>query len=155
MVCDEIARRLPSKAAQRVEEPGRRFEGHICSRQSGVKILTFGGIDTFYGGGYPDPYVDTAIQDAQCAAVVVHSIYTPGAGHFSHTYWRIYWGQNYLAQLSEETGGESYYFLGGEAPVSFEPYLNSDGPAAHASIPARIPCQASEKSWNRTGESVQ
>ena len=42
MVCDEIARRLPSKAAQSVEEPGRRFEGHICSRQSGVKILTFG-----------------------------------------------------------------------------------------------------------------
>lgn len=42
MVCDEIARRLPSKAAQSVEEPCRRFEGPICSRQSGVKILTSG-----------------------------------------------------------------------------------------------------------------
>lgn len=87
-------------------------------------LMITSGIDTFYGGGYPDPYVDTAIQDAQCAGVVVFSIYTPGAGHFAHTYWRIYWGQNYLAQLSEETGGESYYFLGGQAPVAFEPYLN-------------------------------
>jgi hypothetical protein len=87
-------------------------------------LMITSGIDTFYGGGYPDPYVDTAIQDAQCAAVVVYSIYTPSAGHFGHTYWRIYWGQNYLAQLSEETGGESYYFLGAEAPVSFAPYLN-------------------------------
>lgn len=86
-------------------------------------LMITSGIDTFYGGGYPDPYVDTAIQDAQCAAVVVYSIYTPGAGHFAHTYWRIYWGQNYLAQLSEETGGESYYFLGAQAPVSFAPYL--------------------------------
>lgn len=87
-------------------------------------LMITNGIDSFYGGGYPDPYVDAAIQDAQCGGVVVYSIYTPGAGHFGHTYWRIYWGQNYLAQLSEETGGESYYFLGAEAPVSFQPYLN-------------------------------
>jgi hypothetical protein len=87
-------------------------------------LMITSGIDTFYGGGYPDPYVDAAIQNAQCAGIVVYSIYTPGAGHFTHTYWRIYWGQNYLAQLSEETGGESYYFLGAEAPVSFGPYLN-------------------------------
>lgn len=87
-------------------------------------LMITSGIDAFYGGGYPDPYVDTAIQDAQCAGVVVFSIYTPAAGHFGHTYWRIYWGQNYLAQLSEETGGESYYFLGGQAPVAFQPYLS-------------------------------
>ena len=87
-------------------------------------LMITSGIDTFYGGGYPDPYVDTATQEALCAGVVVFSIYTPSAGHFGHTYWRIYWGQNYLAQLSEETGGESYYFLGGEAPVAFQPYLN-------------------------------
>lgn len=86
-------------------------------------LMITSGIDTFYGGGYPDPYVDTAVKDAQCAGVVVFSIYTPDAGHFGHTYWRIYWGQNYLAQLSEETGGESYYFLGAQAPVAFQPYL--------------------------------
>jgi hypothetical protein len=87
-------------------------------------LMITSGIDTFYGGGYPDPYVDTAVKDAQCAGVTVFSIYTPDAGHFGHTYWRIYWAQNYLAQLSEETGGESYYFLGGQAPVAFQPYLN-------------------------------
>jgi len=95
-------------------------------------LMITSGIDTFYGGGYPDPYLDAAIKDAQCAGVVVFSIYTPDAGHFGHTYWRIYWGQNYLAQLSEETGGESYYFLGAQAPVAFQPYLNEmNGRLAH------------------------
>lgn len=95
-------------------------------------LMITDGIDTFYGGGYPDPYVDTAVKDAQCAGIVVFSLYTPGVGHFAHTYWRIYWGQNYLAQLSEETGGESYYFLGAQAPVAFGPYLNQmTGRLAH------------------------
>jgi hypothetical protein len=95
-------------------------------------LMITSGIDTFYGGGYPDPYLDAAIKDAQCAGVVVFSIYTPDAGHFGHTYWRIYWGQNYLAQLSEETGGESFYFLGAQAPVAFQPYLNvMNGRLAH------------------------
>jgi hypothetical protein len=95
-------------------------------------LMITSGIDTFYGGGYPDPYLDAAIKDAQCAGVVVFSIYTPDAGHFGHTYWRIYWGQNYLAQLSEETGGESSYFLGAQAPVAFQPYLNEmNGRLAH------------------------
>jgi hypothetical protein len=95
-------------------------------------LMITSGIDAFYGGGYPDPYLDAAIKDAQCAGVVVFSIYTPDAGHFGHTYWRIYWGQNYLAQLSEETGGESFYFLGAQAPVAFQPYLNEmNGRLAH------------------------
>jgi len=82
------------------------------------------GIDTVYTGAYQNPYVDASIQDAQCAGVVVYSIYTPSAGHFGHSYWRTYWGQNYLSQLSEETGGESYYMAGPEGPVSFTPYLD-------------------------------
>ena len=75
-------------------------------------------------GVYPNPYVDTAIDNAQCAGIVVYSIYTPGAGHFGHSYYRTYWGQNFLSELSEKTGGESYYFLGPQAPVAFAPYLN-------------------------------
>jgi len=81
------------------------------------------GIDTVYVGFYPNPYVDAAIQDAQCAGVVVYSIYTPSVGHFGHSFYRTYWAQNYLSQLSEETGGESYYFLGPQGPVSFAPYF--------------------------------
>ena len=82
------------------------------------------GIDTVYGGAYPNPYVDSTIQEAQCAGVLVYSIYTPSAGHLGHSYHLTYWGQNYLSQLSEDTGGESYYFLGPQAPVSFAPYLD-------------------------------
>lgn len=82
------------------------------------------GIDTVYGGPYPNPYVDSTIRDAQCGRVLVYSIYTPSAGHFGHSYYMTYWGQNYLSQISEETGGESYYFSGPQAPVSFAPYLD-------------------------------
>ena len=82
------------------------------------------GIDSVYMGSFPNPYTDTAVQDAQCGGVLVYSIYTPGAGHFGHSYYRSYWGQNYLSELSEMTGGESYYLLGPQAPVAFAPYLN-------------------------------
>jgi hypothetical protein len=44
-------------------------------------------------------------------------------GHFGHSFWRINWGQNYLSQIADETGGEAY-FLGDETPVSFAPYLD-------------------------------
>ena len=109
----------------------KRWPSNPALPRREVLMLT-SGIDTFYGGGPQDPYLDAAIKDARCAGIVVFSIYTPAAGHFGHTYWRINWGQNYLAQLSEETGGESYYFLGGQAPVAFEPYLNQmSGRLAH------------------------
>ena len=81
------------------------------------------GIDNVYMGSIDNPYVDAAIQDAQCAGVVVFSIYTPSAGHMGHSYYRTYWGQNYLSELSEMTGGESYYLMGPQSPVSFSPYL--------------------------------
>jgi hypothetical protein len=55
--------------------------------------------------------------------VVVHSIYFSSAGHFGHSLWQINWGQNYLSQLAEETGGE-FFWLGNSNPVSFTPYLN-------------------------------
>ena len=88
-------------------------------------LMITSGIDMLYRGIYPDPYVDAAVQDAQCAGVVVYSIYTPSVGHLGHSYWLTYWAQNFLSQLSEETGGESYYFMGPQAPVSFAPYLDN------------------------------
>ena len=87
-------------------------------------LMITSGIDTVYQGSFPNPYVDAAVQDSQCAGIVVYSLYTPSAGHFGHSYWLASWGQNYLAELSEQTGGESYYNLGPQAPVSFAPYLN-------------------------------
>ena len=85
-------------------------------------LMISDGIDALYGGGPDDPYVDQAIEQAQRAGVIVFSIYAPGAGHYGHTFWRMNWGQNYESQLSDETGGESYY-LGFGSPVSFAPYL--------------------------------
>jgi len=84
-------------------------------------IMISSGIDPL-GGALVNPYLDASIEHAQRAAIVVYAIYTPAAGHSGHSYWRENWGQNHLAQLAEETGGESY-MLGFGAPVSFAPYL--------------------------------
>ena len=65
------------------------------------------------------------IEQAQRAGVIAYSIYTPGVGHYGHSYWRTYWGQNYLSQFSDETGGESYYLIGSAAPGSFVPYFGT------------------------------
>jgi hypothetical protein len=89
-------------------------------------LMITDGIDRYGPGGASDPYVDEAVEQAQRAGIVIFSIYTPGAGHFGHTFWRINWGQNYLSELSDQTGGESFY-LGTEAPVSFSPYLDDLG----------------------------
>ena len=82
------------------------------------------GIDLYYGSGdMLDPYLDAAIDDAVRAGIIVSAVYTPGAGHFGHSYWQTYWGQLYLAELAEKTGGEAYYIGFNGPPVSFAPYL--------------------------------
>jgi hypothetical protein len=86
-------------------------------------LMITDGIDRYWGSGPDNAYVDTVIEQAQRAGVIVYSIYTPGVGHYGHSYWRTYWGQNYLSQLSDETGGESYYLTGPAPPVSFAPYM--------------------------------
>jgi hypothetical protein len=87
-------------------------------------LMASDGVDLFYGSGdLLDPYVDEAIQNAQRAGILVSAIYTPGVGHFGHSYWQTYWGQLYLAQLADKTGGEAYYIGFNGPPVSFAPYL--------------------------------
>ena len=87
-------------------------------------IMVTDGIDRYWGSGPDNAYVDTVIEQAQRAGVIVYTIYTPGEGHYGHSYWRTYWGQNYLSQLADETGGEGYYLIGSAPPVSFTPYLS-------------------------------
>ncbi|MFZ3339855.1 MAG: hypothetical protein WA213_03155 [Terriglobales bacterium] len=88
-------------------------------------LMVSDGIDLYYGiGDLQDPYLATAIDDAQRAGVMVSAIYSPGAGHFGHDYWQTYWGQLYLAELADRTGGESYYIGLTGAPVAFSPYLD-------------------------------
>jgi hypothetical protein len=92
------------------------------SKERREVVMVTDGIDRIWGSGPDNGYVDTVIQQAQRAGVIVFAIYTPGMGHHGHSFWRMNWGQNYLSQLADETGGEAYY-LGNGAPVSFAPYL--------------------------------
>ena len=80
-------------------------------------VMVTSGVDPL-GGGISNPYLDAAIEHAQRAGIVVYAVYTPGAGHSGHSYWRMNWGQNHLAQIAEETGGEAY-MLGFGPPVSY------------------------------------
>ena len=88
-------------------------------------LMVSDGIDRYYGSGdLQDPYLAAAIEDAQRAGIVVFVIYTPGVGHYGHSYWQTYWGQIYLSQVADETGAESYYIGFNGAPVTFVPYLD-------------------------------
>ncbi len=99
----------------------KRWPESIARREV---LMVSDGIDRYYGtGDMLDPYVDAAIADAQRSGIVVSAIYSPGVGHFGHSYWQTYWGQLYLAQVADRTGGESYYIGFNGPPVSFVPYL--------------------------------
>jgi VWFA-related protein len=102
----DAVKRWPAKSTARKE---------VIMISSGIEAL---------GGGYTsdNPYVNKGIADAQRAGVVVFTIYSPSVGHYGHSFWRTNWGQNFLSQLSDETGGESY-MIGFGAPVSFQPFL--------------------------------
>ena len=71
-------------------------------------VIMTDGIDRFGGFGLSNPYVDIAIEAAQRAGIMIYAIYTPGIGHYAHSFRRISWGQNYLSQIAEETGGDAY-----------------------------------------------
>ena len=91
-------------------------------------LMVTDGIDRYYGSwDLNDPYLQSAIDDAGRAGIVVSAIYNPGAGHFGHSYWESYWGQMYLSELADKTGGEAYY-IGFTGPaVAFKPFLDEFG----------------------------
>jgi hypothetical protein len=96
--------------------------------QPGAKrkeVLMIGsGIEGLGGGYFPNnPYVNAGIESALKAGLVVYTIYSPSAGHAGHSFWQNTWGQNFLSELSDTTGGESY-FVGYGSPVSFQPFLD-------------------------------
>jgi hypothetical protein len=85
-------------------------------------LMISSGIDPDYGGGPDDPYLSEAVHVAQRAGVVVYSMYYSGAGRGARNSGQVFWGQNDIAQLSDETGGHLYW-LGTVNPVSLAPYL--------------------------------
>jgi hypothetical protein len=88
----------------------------IVMVSSGVDLL---GGDNGPGNNY-DGYVNAAIEKAQRAGIVVFAIGTSGEQLDSS---HIGQGKNYLSQIAEETGGESYYRTSGPL-TSFVPYLD-------------------------------
>jgi hypothetical protein len=85
-------------------------------------LMVTNGIDRQQGSPN-DPYLRPAIEQAQRAGIQVYAIYASSEGHFGHTFGRIIWGQNNLAQLAEATGGESY-FQSFQTPIAFAPFLD-------------------------------
>ncbi len=88
-------------------------------------IMVTDGVDRYSGGRFDpeNPYVRAATTDAQKAGVIVYSIYYRGAGRFDQNLTVTDGGQNYLTQLSGETGGK-VYLEGFGNPVSFSPFLS-------------------------------
>jgi hypothetical protein len=91
-------------------------------------LMITDGVDRARGGPrYPNstnPDATSASAVAQRTGTIVHTIFARGVGRAGNNYWEINGGQNNMAMLSDETGGESY-FLGMQNPVSFKPYLDS------------------------------
>jgi hypothetical protein len=52
-------------------------------------LMISDGIDRFSWSGPDDPYVDSAIEAAQRARIIVYSIYSRGMGQYGHSFWRI------------------------------------------------------------------
>jgi hypothetical protein len=93
-------------------------------------IMITDGIDRFRGGhhyhglSFISPDADSASTVAQRTGTIIHTIFTRGVGRLASNFWEITNGQNGMAKLSDETGGESF-FLGTQNAVSFKPYLDS------------------------------
>jgi hypothetical protein len=94
-----------------------------------VIVMITDGIDRARGGPrsrglgtFPD--VNRASDVGQRTGTIINTIYAPGVGFRTRNFWEATNGQNGIAKLSDETGGESF-FLGLQSAVSFRPYLDS------------------------------
>jgi hypothetical protein len=93
-------------------------------------VMVTDGIDRFRGGPstrglrFTSPDVDSASRVAQRTGTIIHTIFTRGVGRAAGNFWEINNGQNSIARLSDQTGGESFY-MGTQNAVSFKPYLDS------------------------------
>lgn len=69
-----------------------------------------------------DPYVQASIQDSVRAGLVVYSIFWQGRGSFGRSGWAANSGQNLMLEVTQATGGYSYWEGFGN-PVNLQPYL--------------------------------
>ena len=85
-------------------------------------LLMADGIDRFRGDPF-SPDVDTTIERAQRAGVMIHTLYASGIGAFSRNMFQVNYGQSNLAKMADGTGGEAF-FQGLQTPISFAPFLD-------------------------------
>ncbi len=90
-------------------------------------VMVTDGVD-YYDLRYDpeDPYVQAAINDAVRAHLMVYSIYWRNMGRLDRGTYATDAGQNLLAELTQATGGNSYWYGSGD-PVSLEPYFSDIG----------------------------
>jgi len=88
-----------------------------------VVVMITDGID-YYNPRYDpnDPYMQAAITDSVKSGLVVYSIYWQNRGRFDRSQYGTDAGQNLLLQVTQATGGNSYWQGYGD-PVSFAPYF--------------------------------
>jgi hypothetical protein len=100
----------------------KNWPSHDTRARREVVMIT-DGVD-YYNVRYDpeDPYVRSAMDDAVRARLIVYSIYWRSADRFDRTNYAANDGQNLLAQVTETTGGYSYWEGYGN-PVSFVPYF--------------------------------
>ena len=84
-------------------------------------LLLADGIDRFRGDPF-SPDVTATYETAQKAGVIIHALFTSGVDRVSRNFFRVGQGQSNLAQISDATGGESF-FQGTQTPISFAPFL--------------------------------
>jgi hypothetical protein len=93
-------------------------------RSSGARreiLVIADGIDRFRGDPQ-SPDVTLAIEKAQKAGIMIHTLYARGGGREGRNLFRVNYGQSNLAQMADATGGESF-FQGLDTPVAFTPFL--------------------------------
>jgi hypothetical protein len=89
-----------------------------------VVLMVTDGVDEYNPRYDPDnPYVQAALADSVKAGLVVYSIYWRGRGPADNTAYQNNAGQNLLVQVTDATGGKSFW-QGMGNPVSFEPFLD-------------------------------
>jgi hypothetical protein len=114
MVTDGIDRLRGLSTASGTASPSRMGPGPATAGNFGRGYQTMPSIS---------PDVDRASSAAQRYGVIINSIYFPGVGRAARNYYDLNNGQNGMAKLADETGGESFY-LGLQTPVSFKPYFD-------------------------------
>jgi hypothetical protein len=80
------------------------------------------GIDRFRGDPN-SPDVALTIEKAQKAGILIHTLYARGSDREARNLFRSNYGQSNLAQMTDETGGESF-FQGLNTPIAFKPFLD-------------------------------